>query len=885
MPLGDDPLIPIDAWPGMIARYAFAAGDAGSATLTVNVAFDPASVVDGSVAQARYAAILDELTDPRVTLSVTTALADGPVALAAGEQDARAALAGLVAEILASPDPETVGPAPAAVTLTGTLPRTYAAQIATDLFPLWVSIETIRDGEPHHVPPVTSRLSPWLAPDADPATALADWAGDLEHAFADFDGSGGLLKVLSPTATAATAAPGAGAAAGELWALRWSPSAGIAVERANAGRTPPADEAPAYLTALPLSTELLAGTVEVVSYDDAGNPGDPVAATFREVDLDLWARSFLAAVDDLLTPALAELDPVRHTALTAAAEEIAAAIASGISWVYADQAPGAEGAPGAGDLEAARTVLRQSLLDALSTAFAASAVVQVPVAVSVHGPEGGGVPELMGTPTASGVPGQHGFTSATLPLADGTAWLTFLADVADPAQRSGLCLPLSYDVAFVEDPPPSRLRFVLPGSDPGTPGSSVLEVPLGTLDVPIALRAHPAPPRLVSQAVTADHETPPTLASSVAATYTLTVGTPAAAQDTLHLSLLLNGAVDETPCPAAGGAHPLFAPLAAFESFRAGGHLELARAAIVKKVPGAAERWLGALLTLVQDVAAAWPRDAEPPPRATEATPAACFALQVPDEGKPALVVTWTGDAAAPPADAGWPEIAGANPTTVDPLTRSYAFGALPEEVALRWRGLSVVTHQRISAAARIVRNETLGGACEGAPGKRTANPGLVYRTPAVTFEDPVMPLLEVTNTITVDSASLADALDQIVGGVMRPVDPPAQAGWSIEASYASTLAGGDQDSTPVETRLPILLASAAVTTAAEPPPGVDTTSTLSARLTGQIATWHEERSLAPGDARLVFSITLFADGGDQPILRVADVEAPVGPDGWWPSA
>lgn len=118
----------------------------------------------------------------------------------------------------------------------------------------------------------------------------------------------------------------------------------------------------------------------------------------------------------------------------------------------------------------------------------------------------------------------------------------------------------------------------------------------------------------------------------------------------------------------------------------------------------------------------------------------------------------------------------------------------------------------------------------------------------------------------------------------MTPVNPPAQVAWSIEASYAYMLAGGAADSAPVETRVPILLTRAAVTTAAAPPPGVETPATLSAGLATQISSWYEANSPAFEDARLVFSITLFVEGSEQPILWLADVEAPVGPAGWWPS-
>ena len=920
-PVYNDPLIPIDEWPGTTAQFAFAAAAAGSATLTIDVAFDPAQVQHKDVALLQYQTVADQLTDPRTRLTVTSALAAGPVKT---DQDARGALAGLVAQIVAYLAPESPGPAPAPVTLTATLPTAYAGQIGVDMFPVWVSIETVRDAPGNGKYPdgflsVTAQVVPRLGADTDKDAALAAWAGDFETAFAGFDGKGALLKVLSgspPSKVKATASTlGATAAGdvtsvpGDLWALRWSPTAGVAVEFGNAGAKP-ADAAPVYFTPMPLATQLAGGVVDIVSYDSSGNPlANPVSTTYSGVDLDMWARSFLSAVDSLLAPdlasAIARLDPTSYAALMTAKEDIAYAISASVSWVFADQMPPKGGGAGAGDLTAAQTVFRESLLTSLATDFATSAIVQVPATVSVNGPfeqgADGRAPELFGSPTPPGknMTGQYTFTSATLPAVAGTGSLTFLAEVVHPTQQADLCLPFAYDVGFVDHRfqtsaeqfgyvPSSWLRFVLPNSDPGAPPDPVLNVPMGQLDIPVPLRAYPSPPRLVSQAITGA-SAPATLAAAVTGTYSLAVGTPSVAQDDLHLAVLFNGAPVPTGDTTVGGGNPLFAPLASFQDFQAN-YLDTARTAIATGAP-TAKQWLADVLAQVQQVATAWQGgdaeealfadagDGTPPPPAPFTWG---FVLWVQEEATNVVRLRWT-DATESAPDAAWPQIDGISGTVVDASTRSYTLPSLPPELTLTWPGLSVVTHQQISTAAWIVRNEELGGGCAGAVEHGETNPGLVYRTPVVTFQDPVVPLLEVPGTITVTSSSLTDATGQLVSGLMTPTSPAAQVGWGVDAAYSFTLVNGAPGT--LDTRLPIFLARASVSTVTPPPPvNVDTIASLSAKLKGELATWYGSFSPGAVNARLLFSLTLFAAGTEQPILRLTDVEAPIAGAAWWQS-
>ncbi len=928
----NDPLIALDEWPAAVVAYAFKEGTKGSATLLVETTFAPDQVEHPESTLIYYQGIYDQLTDPRTTMSFTTALATGPVAMATAQgAAAQAALAAFVAEIIASLAPHAPGPAPAPVVLSGSIASGYVTQIGEDMFPIWVTIELARNAPletpAYPYPPgfltASTQVSLLLGhTPASPEAALREWAEGFEAAFADFDGSGAILKVLAgspPSKVSATMSQlGTSAAAevtsvpGDVWALRWSPKVGVSVQFPNAHEEQAA-AAPVYFTAMPLSTQLLAGTVEIYDYDATGNRlSTPTPTTFSGVDLDGWASAFLSAFDALLAPdiatAIARLSETEYAALMTAKEDLAYAIAAGVSWVFEDQMP-AHGGSGAGDLEAAQISLRESLLSSLGADFATSAIVQVPATVAVNGPFEAGkpptrAPELFGSPTPippkGGSPttlAQYTISSAALPILAGPGELTFLLSAANPTTQADLCLGFNYDIAFLDHSfqtsaeqygyvPSSWLRFAVADVDPGAPATPALEVPMGHLDIPIPLRAYPSPPRLVRQTAAAAHSEPKTPTEVVELTYALTLASPSVAQDDLHLSLLFNGAQVERPV-GAQSVPPLFAPLARFQDFQER-HLATALQAITAGEATAA-KWCADILALIGEVAAAWPGETETQALALGGEPVLPplpwtwdLRLQIPDETKPnVMLLDWTG-AGNPPAGA-WPTIEGVSGEAISPTRMRYTLGseANLSELTLTWGGLSAITAQSITTAAWIVRNETLAG-CGGVQQERATNPALVYSTATVTFPDPVVPLLQVSTPLTVKSSSLEDAVGQLVSGVMQPTTPVAQVGWGLEAGYEfARLSGGPGE---MRTRLPAFLARTQLSTVTNPPTGVDTVASLTKAITKQLGEWHSALQPSGASAAVVFSLTIFAAGGDQPLVRLLEVQAPISGSGWWPS-
>jgi hypothetical protein len=925
----NDLLIGLDEWPGASTVFAFAAGTGGNATLTLTATFDPTQVTQPKTALPYYQNIYDQLTDPRTSMAVTTSLAAGAVALksAAGD-DTRTALAKFAAAIVEYLTAGAQGAAPAAVELTGNVPAVYVSQIGEDLFPLWVSVTTTRtapqEAAQYAYPPgfldVTTQIPPLLSAGSSDPAALRQWAIGFEKAFANFDASNGLLKVLAgspPSKVLATASKvGLSAASsvtstpGDLWALKWGAASGVEVTFGNTADQPQPAQQPVYFAPLPLSTELVAGNVNINTYDAAsGTQTGSATTTFSGVDLDGLGRSFLQSVDGLLTPslatAIARLDTNKYNQLMSAKEELAYAISSKISWVFKDQMPVPGGQPGAGDITSAQVRFRENLLASLGSDFATSVIVQMPATVTVknqfEASPSSKAPELFGNPspalsTSNKTLNQYTISTAALPVKQGTGYLNFLVGAVNPTTQSDLCLRFAYDLGFLDHQfqtseeqfgytPSSWLRFVVPDTDP-TGSSPVLDVPMGQLDIPIPLRAYPSPPRLVRQAAVASVGSPTNITDALLANYQLALARPLVAQDDLHLSIEFNRAAAGLKGAADAGGQ-LFAALANFQTFQAQ-HLQTATDAITRN-GAAAGQWLADIVQLVQAVADAWQAvPASPQVLASEVDeppiPAPYtwdFMLQVPDESNPSvMMLTWTGDG-APPADA-WPTIETASgQTTQQPNVMKYTLpgGANLDEPTLTWAGLSVITVQSVSASAWIVRNETLAG-CGGQTQPLETNPAFVYSTGTVTFASPVIPLLEVGGTLTIQASSVDDAVNQLVTQVMTPTSPASQVGWGLQVEYAFLLVTGQ--SGQLQTKLPVFLARTDVSTAETPAAGVETPQQIVSALQGALKSWYGDFHPSDEGASLAFALTVFAANSQQPLARLFDIEAPISGPGWW---
>ncbi len=944
MPVYNDLLIPVDQWPGTYILYTFNTGTGGEAGLQLVVTFDPAQVTEKATALAYYQIIYDQLSDPRTSLAITTALAAGPVTLATtGGTSLQAALTAFAAQVVAYLAPNSTSQPPTCVFLSGNVAVDYVTRIDEDLFPLWVSLTTTRnapaESETFNYPDgflsVVSQLPPLLSPNADPtqcpdptvtpdSTALRNWSIGFEKAFNNFDGANGMLKVLSgnpPAKVTATKSRLSKSAAGDitstpgsLWAMKWGATNGVSVTFGNS--TGEKEQAPVYFAPLPLSTKLISTNVQINSYDGStGVPGATTQQTYSGVDMDGMARSFLQSVDALLSPnlanAMAQLDSVQYGKLMLAKEELAFAISSSISWVLADQMPSG-GSAGMGDVKSAQVRFRENLLASLATDFSTSVIVQVPASVTVKNTfdtEDASTrpPDFFGSPTPSNATNQYTISNTALPVEAGTGYLNFLVGAPDPSLNADLKLAFNFDIGFLDHQfqtseeqfgyiPSSWLRFIVPDVDPTGVTPPVLDVSMGELDIPLPLRAYPSPPRLVSQSATSTypdgtHPAPTTIGQALLFDYNLTITRPLVAQDDLHMTVEFNR-VDPTESSLTGSGGPLFTALANFQAFQAQ-YLPAATTAILATQGGGnktvADQWLQDIVALVTSVADAWQGSQGDGKMAEAAEDVALpapytwdFVLQVPheDTAPNVLILTWVPNETYT-GNPVWPLINGVTGTTGQGLGNNQ----LQYTLQAHDPNLDqpTLTWQGLSVITnQSVSTEAWIERNENLAGGEATNPAFVYTTSIVSFPSPVIPLLDVPTKLTLaNTKSVNDAVNQMVTQMMQPTSPFSQIGLSLEADYSFVLVSGGPGQ--LQTTLPVFLVKTGVSTdTGTLPQGVESPQKLISDLEGALISWYKDFLPATANASLLFEVTIFAANSQQPIARLLDVEAPISGSGWW---
>lgn len=304
---------------------------------------------------------------------------------------------------------------------------------------------------------------------------------------------------------------GTGQGQTSLWAVRLGKQAGQPYWYEV--RNPAIFFAPA-----PLSPALIhAPDVTLYSYTPDGglSPTPDRTQSFTDIDLDVWARQVLTAIDGLLAPGYAVpaflvdqkggtdyLQRVLDTKY-----KLAAAIILGVTNVLRD--PPLDPEKNAANFRAAREKLRQQLLIKLENAYTVDAIVQHEVAVTAAPATGQFPPQLYGNPhTAGDTTAANDFSTGAfkVQLHDGTSLLTYVFRAREAIRQAHLPLTLAYRPTHIEHeigPVPgiseykasSWLTFVDPLPPMPLAGGTAVEI-----DVPIPLRAYPTPPSLQNQA-------------------------------------------------------------------------------------------------------------------------------------------------------------------------------------------------------------------------------------------------------------------------------------------------------------------------------------------------------------------------------------------------
>ncbi|WP_100448811.1 hypothetical protein [Glycomyces xiaoerkulensis] len=540
----NDPLILPAEWPGAHCAYRFVppGADAEGPALSLRLRFDPSHIrtagaaftapVHGlapgveptagqrvaqqvEAAVARYDLVLAQLGDPRLSVALRTTVQPSREALADGEalrselaRFARSAKTELLAiaagnegspvelDLPAAVDPADLAEAPENIveiqtTLTFFRPPEYVYTDGGKQVPGSQSA-TLTVAADLDSPP--ARRS-GAEGDAQDEARLRGFARDFESAFAGFDGDGGRARVAVTSDVREGAQTEAAPSTPALWAVRWSSTAGITVRTA--------EDAPSYFSLAPLSVHLASVTADVPAYDASLRPA-VAERTFTGVDLDAWARQFLCAVDEVLSadhaPTVASLDADTYQEMMRAKSVLAQALAEGVQPVLEGQA--------AGGLAEARDRFEQSVLNELSSAYDISAVVQVPMRVTVKDTGTATRTRLFGSvvgdaPDSDGTEEASAFTTGTakLPLRSTDTEpnrLSFPVTATEPHQVAHLPIRPAYRSRFLEREIPADhadhgyapsqwLRIVLE-EEP-----EPFDLPLGHLDVPVPSREHPPP--------------------------------------------------------------------------------------------------------------------------------------------------------------------------------------------------------------------------------------------------------------------------------------------------------------------------------------------------------------------------------------------------------
>jgi hypothetical protein len=946
------------------AAFRFAPPAAGhSASLVLSFLFDPSLVMRGAAEPAdehgakrqagaallRYAAVAAQLADPGTRLVVTQSVlpADGGVV---GDGAAiRTALAGFAGEVVAQLQAALAGGAAAPVPLEVAIPLDPGglASRADDIFPVTVSLTLSR--VPERVDPRARAWTPGatsaamaIAPELDPPAegspgdpppaeaGLIRFAAAFEAAFAGFDGAGGAARLAVRSGT-----PGP-AGSPSLWGVRWSAGHGIhaAFRQGEA----------ACFTLAPLSTDLVDGTAQVPSYHPDSLEATYAPQAFSGADLDAWARTYLAAMDEVLSPAIgaaiAVLDGASHRALTDARSQLAAALARGVVPVF-------PAVPG-GELGAARARFEQSVLASLSSACAVSSVVQVPadVAVAGAGEPGAAAPRLVGSVGEPGMDGaqglEHTVGEGTLPLraaaAESPAYLTFPVTAARPGHAAALELDLRYRPHTVEHlpgvpeeafgyAPPEWLRLV-----PGAPGDP-LDLPLGTVSAPVPARAFPAAP--VPQGQRAEQTPAGGEGADIDAAagppllwdYTATLAhSGQAAQDQLWVSVAYNLPLDG---PAPRPPRPAEAPdtvRAMFEALASFGAAWTVLRPHVAALPGALSgggggspapaRVVAALLEQVQPVVWAWRALRGTGEGGGEPVPGESPAADTPPPVSDAYVVSFAdaftrgvlrvfaqakpagqADGGCDPAGIVWPLVDGRANGPVTPagaaapdaggcwFTADYAYepptDGAPGVLELTWPRLDAAARQTARSAFRTVRNAGLRDGVE-------TSPELVRRTAPASFASPVLPAIVVPPRTLAPGTALAATLEE----ALRPFATAGSAVGGdrrlrVAMTYRFRIGEADGGGPAMWSELPVLLApdvQLASGSTGDPPGPALTLRQLAVKLAAEADAWYGGVQPSAGTARLGLDVALSAgaDGARVPIVHAPENEIEV-PAGWWP--
>ena len=783
-----DRLLGVAQWPSVAAQYSIVDGP----ELSVELSFDVARYAGaGKPGPERRHAEADRQTfasayyqlnqsrpdgTPHVTMALCTSLDGGRPHALTGSDESHVTGFVLAAwqylDQLIGGGPERTDP------ITAGFSMPVSATNDADIYELVTSVAISRDPalvadecrDEDGVADAVAEIPPKQDAGEGATPTLVTFATAFEHVFATATTT---LKVAVGDSREEAAGP---SGARRVWAVRTSRDAtapiGVDVTGDALFWAPP-----------PLSTSTVSRNhVEIWPFDPEKGlePDQPDYRDYTGVDLDVWARQALEAIDRALSPRYAvpgyvvdarvASKPTLLDRLRAAKTTLAASISSNVTTVL--DSPPLPDDPAA--LKDAQEEWRQQLLVTLASAYAVDVAVQLPVKVCSNPDPRYEPPALYGHPQDGGAKGKPGdappysLSTFKIPARNGASFLTFLFTASDPGEQK--CAEV--DVTYLVDQVEHQIGPVT-GID-GYKASTWLTFPLaldplatGKLEVPIVLRAYPDPPVLRAQASEQqlDHTNARALLESATEwTYTATYDQVHVAQDVVEAT----GTFNVAPSAVRGFAQKdedLFTALARLlavdAAIQAAFDADLATLTTATDPSSdqfkRAHNALDAFVTLVEAIASNWPVGNQGGLRAAgEAVKGShplrfAIAESAYDDD---LLVTVTPHDSLPPG-VPLPELAfdGYDPV---PTNGGVRYRSVKDQSFLGWDAardipgrtvatgpLEVLQVQNARLGVQLTRNASL------VPDNPTRKP-FVYETPLVLFASPFTPLLGVPDAIDV---------------------------------------------------------------------------------------------------------------------------------------
>jgi hypothetical protein len=686
-------------------------------------------------------------------------------------------------------------------------------------------------------------------------------------------------------------------ATGRIWAVRWGMKEGARYDIVKA---------PVYFAIPPLANIAVSRTaVPVCSYVTGKglNCENVTAMTFTGIDMDLWGRTVVDAIETVLSPVYMvpasiagkfEGQGIDYVQLLEDAKAgIANSIAASVTNVFIAQQPSA------GQVSNAAACVKEQCLNNLRNAYTINAFVQFPVKVSSNYTSDDS-PVLYGD--VRGASGSYSLPATGILLKDskqaGDQYLT-VAFTADNVTDTNVVQPeLSYQashIVFTTDPgledSKRKLGFIIP------PGVN----PIAEVAIPVLLRSCPGAPVMVDQTAK-PQDVVATIAQGKKWDYAFTYSCDHLLQDEVLVSLPFNVTASPGIKFVNNGQKDLFEALAQFvtvypaikkdlDTYLTQVSMETSKTD-TSYINGIAA--LQAFTDCVQQVAAGWEtweilKNALPPPR----IPAEFrfdFVINEPGSAGDAVVtlspVETDIDGMAMPVieiDPGNYEAVPQDPLPtyryreiVQPgswLSRAAAAKIPQRTVCIN--GLDILKFRSAQAAVSVRRNARFNS--------MATNDVFVYTTPYVRPGNAMLPLLDCKVPIdaSIEGETKASLAEQVAAMLKAIFSNDASA---IEVISMSCAYSYSMNPMLPPVAIPVLLAqdfNLNLPTDYNLPPGGcgEMTQTLVCRISAVLHDWFKMQMPSTDLAMFVFDITVFSGqeaGSNLPLLRFSNLQLPL---------